>query len=201
MIEQTIHGLTTGALAPDCEIMKGRRVTVTSGPTHQKMAADIWAVADLLRGDYKRHEYGQVILPFTVLRRLDAVMAPTREAVRARDAALNLQNKEKLLEKTAGLPFYNVSEAGLHDHRLRRGQRREEPARLRQRLLRERPRRSSTSSASTTRSPGWPRRSCSTRSSGVRRDAGPGQAVEPRDGLRLRGPDPEVRRGLQRDRR
>ena len=73
------------------------------------MAADIWAVADLLRGDYKRHEYGQVILPFTVLRRLDAVMAPTREAVRARDAALSIQNKEKLLEKTAGLPFYNVS--------------------------------------------------------------------------------------------
>ena len=53
---------------------------MTSGPTHQKMAADIWAVADLLRGDYKRHEYGQVILPFTVLRRLDAVMAPTRDA-------------------------------------------------------------------------------------------------------------------------
>jgi type I restriction enzyme M protein len=73
------------------------------------MASDIWAVADLLRGDYKRHEYGQVILPFTVLRRLDAVMTPTREAVRARDAALNFQNKEKLLEKTAGLPFYNVS--------------------------------------------------------------------------------------------
>ena len=73
------------------------------------MAADIWAVADLLRGDYKRHEYGQVILPFTVLRRLDAVMAPTRDAVRARNAALSMQNKEKLLERTAGLSFYNVS--------------------------------------------------------------------------------------------
>ena len=82
---------------------------MTSGPTHQRMAADIWAVADLLRGDYKRHEYGQVILPFTVLRRLDAVMAPTREAVRARNAALSMQNKEKLLERTAGLPFYNIS--------------------------------------------------------------------------------------------
>jgi type I restriction enzyme M protein len=77
------------------------------------MAADIWAVADLLRGDYKRHEYGQVILPFTVLRRLDAVMAPTREAVRARDAALSMQNKDKLLERTAGLPFYNVSKQDL----------------------------------------------------------------------------------------
>ena len=37
---------------------------------------------DLLRGDYKRHEYGQVILPFTLLRRLDCVLAPTRDAVR-----------------------------------------------------------------------------------------------------------------------
>ena len=73
------------------------------------MAADIWQVADMLRGHYMRHEYGEVILPFTVLRRLDAVMVPTRQAVRARDAALSIQNKEKLLEKTAGLPFYNVS--------------------------------------------------------------------------------------------
>src|SRR5215469_2947299 len=73
------------------------------------MAADIWAVADLLRGDYKRHEYGQVILPFTVLRRLDAVMAPTRDAVRARDAALDMQNKERLLERTAKLSYYNTS--------------------------------------------------------------------------------------------
>jgi type I restriction enzyme M protein len=82
---------------------------VTSGPTHQKMAADIWAVADLLRGDYKRHEYGQVILPFTVLRRLDAVMTPTRKAVWERDAALSIQNKEHMLERAAGLPFYNTS--------------------------------------------------------------------------------------------
>lgn len=84
---------------------------MASGPKHEKMAADIWAVADRLRGDYKRHEYGGVILPFTVLRRLDAVMAPTREAVRARNAALpeDLQNRSKLLEQKAGLPFYNVS--------------------------------------------------------------------------------------------
>ena len=82
---------------------------MSSGPTHSKMASDIWSVADLLRGDYKRHEYGQVILPFTLLRRLDAVMAPTREAVRARDAALDIQNKQRLLELAAKLPFYNTS--------------------------------------------------------------------------------------------
>ncbi|MDH2428889.1 class I SAM-dependent DNA methyltransferase [Sphaerisporangium sp. TRM90804] len=74
------------------------------------MAADIWSVADLLRGDYKRHEYGGVILPFTLLRRLDAVMAPTRQAVRDRDAALTVQNKQKLLELAAKLPFYNTSQ-------------------------------------------------------------------------------------------
>jgi type I restriction enzyme M protein len=73
------------------------------------MAANIWSVADLLRGDYKRHEYGQVILPFTVLRRLDAVMEPTREAVRAKDAALDIQNKQRPLELAAKLSFYNTS--------------------------------------------------------------------------------------------
>ena len=74
------------------------------------MAGDVWSVADLLRGDYKRHEYGQVILPFTLLRRLDAVMAPTRDQVRRRDAELTIQNKRRLLEITAKLPFYNTSD-------------------------------------------------------------------------------------------
>ena len=41
----------------------------------------IWSVADLLRGDYKRSEYGKVVLPLTVLRRLDAVLAPTKDRV------------------------------------------------------------------------------------------------------------------------
>ncbi|GAB3878172.1 hypothetical protein GCM10027612_02020 [Microbispora bryophytorum subsp. camponoti] len=82
---------------------------MTSGPTHSKMANDIWGVADLLRGDYKRHEYGQVILPFTLLRRLDAVMASTRQAVRDRNASLDIQNKQRLLEIAAKLPFYNTS--------------------------------------------------------------------------------------------
>jgi type I restriction enzyme M protein len=74
------------------------------------MASSIWSVADLLRGDYKRHEYGQVVLPFTLLRRLDAVMAPTRDAVRTRDAQLpEMQNKQHLLQNAAKLPFYNTS--------------------------------------------------------------------------------------------
>jgi type I restriction enzyme M protein len=44
----------------------------------------IWSVADLLRGPYKPHQYGDVILPLTVLRRLDCVLAPTRDAVLAK---------------------------------------------------------------------------------------------------------------------
>jgi len=43
--------------------------------------AFIWSVADLLRGDYKQSDYGKVILPFTVLRRLDCVLSPTKAAV------------------------------------------------------------------------------------------------------------------------
>jgi len=41
----------------------------------------IWSIADLLRGHYKQADYGKVILPFTVLRRLDLVLAPTKDAV------------------------------------------------------------------------------------------------------------------------
>jgi len=43
---------------------------------HQALSSFIWSVADLLRGDYKQSEYGRVILPFTVLRRLECVLAP-----------------------------------------------------------------------------------------------------------------------------
>ncbi|WP_396655632.1 N-6 DNA methylase [Microbacterium sp.] len=44
-------------------------------------ATFIWSIADLLRGSFKKHQYGDIILPFTVLRRLDAVLAPTKQAV------------------------------------------------------------------------------------------------------------------------
>ncbi|MEV6924533.1 class I SAM-dependent DNA methyltransferase [Dactylosporangium sp. NPDC051485] len=77
--------------------------------THQELAGFIWSVADLLRGDYKQSEYGKVILPLTVLRRLDCVMEPTRREVWDRDASLKITNKDQLLRIAAGLPFYNTS--------------------------------------------------------------------------------------------
>jgi type I restriction enzyme M protein len=73
----------------------------------------LWSVADLLRGDYKQSEYGRVILPFTVLRRLDQVLAPTREAVRAagaKHADAPTALRHKMLQKAAKHSFYNVSQ-------------------------------------------------------------------------------------------
>jgi len=79
--------------------------------THQRLAGFIWQVADLLRGDYKQSEYGKVILPFTVLRRLDCVLAPTKDAVLERKAGLEgrVQNMDSMLRRSAGRSFYNTS--------------------------------------------------------------------------------------------
>ena len=51
--------------------------------TDHNLSSFIWSIADLLRGDYKQSEYGKVILPFTVLRRLDCVLEATKPAVLA----------------------------------------------------------------------------------------------------------------------
>ena len=48
---------------------------------HSAISSFIWGTADLLRSSYKQHEYGDIILPFTVMRRLDIVLAPTKQAV------------------------------------------------------------------------------------------------------------------------
>jgi type I restriction enzyme M protein len=77
----------------------------------QSLSAFIWSVADLLRGDYKQSEYGRVILPFTVLRRLDCVLAPTKAAVLAEHAAKRAQgiNPEPFVLRVAGHNFCNTS--------------------------------------------------------------------------------------------
>lgn len=75
------------------------------------LSAFIWSVADLLRGKYKPHEYGKVILPFTVLRRMDCVLAPTKDAVLA---VLKKNDKgslpaEPFLRRASKASFYNTS--------------------------------------------------------------------------------------------
>jgi len=75
------------------------------------LSAFIWSVADLLRGDYKQSDYGKVILPFTVLRRLDCVLEPTKAAVLAEQAARKAAgvNPEPFLLRKADQSFYNIS--------------------------------------------------------------------------------------------
>ncbi len=74
-------------------------------------AALIWSVADLLRGDYKQSEYGKVILPLTVIRRLDCVLEPTKQAVLAKAKELEgrIENVDPVLEAVAGQQFFNRS--------------------------------------------------------------------------------------------
>ena len=75
-------------------------------------AAFIWSVADLLRGDYKQSEYGKVILPLTVIRRLDCVLEPTKDAVleKHRQLGTRIENLEPVLNVAAGnFGFYNTS--------------------------------------------------------------------------------------------
>jgi len=75
------------------------------------LSSFLWSVADLLRGDYKQSEYGKVILPFTVLRRLDCVLAPTKAAVltELQTRTKAKVNPEPFLLRKAGQHFYNTS--------------------------------------------------------------------------------------------
>jgi len=78
-------------------------------------AAFVWSVADLLRGDYKQSEYGKVVLPLTVLRRLDCVLAPTKDRVLSMAASLagRVENVGPVLEKASGEQFFNTSKLDL----------------------------------------------------------------------------------------
>ena len=80
--------------------------------SHQQIASFIWSICNLLRGPYKRNEYRKVILPFTVLRRFDCILAPTKDRVLAELPHLYGKSdnivSESLIRLT-GVPFYNKS--------------------------------------------------------------------------------------------
>lgn len=94
------------------------------------LAAYIWSLADLLRGDFKQSQYGRIILPFTLLRRLEGVLEESKEAVLAEYTKVQKMDlpeeaQEKLLLRaTGGLSFFNISkmdlsklgEAGIKDN-------------------------------------------------------------------------------------
>jgi type I restriction enzyme M protein len=73
----------------------------------------IWSIAEILRGNYKQSEYGKVVLPFTVLRRLDCVLEPTKQAVLDKAAKLpeniDATMAEVMLNQASGQSFHNTS--------------------------------------------------------------------------------------------
>ncbi|MDQ8194043.1 class I SAM-dependent DNA methyltransferase [Coraliomargarita sp. SDUM461004] len=86
--------------------------------TPNNLATYIWSLADLLRGDFKQSQYGRVILPFTLLRRLECVLEATKadvlaEADKVATMGLPEEAEEKLLLRAAGLSFFNTSKMDL----------------------------------------------------------------------------------------
>lgn len=83
---------------------------------HSQTAAFLWSIADLLRGDFKQSQYGRIILPFTLLRRMECVLEPTRDAViaelKAQDGRPDLV-RERLLLRASEQQFFNASKLAL----------------------------------------------------------------------------------------
>jgi type I restriction enzyme M protein len=80
--------------------------------THRQLANDIWSICNLLRGPYKRNEYRKVILPLTVLRRFDCLLAPTK--AKALETFNQFKGKPEsiirsVMQSATGYPFYNLS--------------------------------------------------------------------------------------------
>ena len=87
-----------------------------SPETHSQMADFIWSICNLLRGPYKRNEYRKVILPMTVLRRFDCILAPTKDKVLAEHAKLKGKTETIVHRKLCGITdtqFYNLSKLDL----------------------------------------------------------------------------------------
>lgn len=83
---------------------------------HSQTAAFLWSIADLLRGDFKQSQYGRIILPFTLLRRMECVLEPTKEAVisesHAQEGRPDLV-RERFLLRASGQQFFNASKLTL----------------------------------------------------------------------------------------
>nr|WP_155687712.1 class I SAM-dependent DNA methyltransferase [Pseudomonas aeruginosa] len=92
------------------------RSSCVNTENHSQTAAFLWSIADLLRGDFKQSQYGRIILPFTLLRRMECVLEPTKEAViresYAQEGRPDLV-RERLLLRAAGQQFFNASKLTL----------------------------------------------------------------------------------------
>lgn len=97
------------------EASKRPAAAETPKSTDTTLAAFIWKNAEDLWGDFKHTDFGKIILPFTLLRRLECVLEPTRDKVNAMHAKMKGKgiDVDLVLRQTAGLPFYNTSQYSL----------------------------------------------------------------------------------------
>ena len=76
----------------------------------QEKANMIWSIADIIRGTFRPHQYGQVILPMTLLKRLNDTLLPTKQAVLDMfEEVKSFEVKDGFLTKASGYSFYNIS--------------------------------------------------------------------------------------------
>jgi type I restriction enzyme M protein len=83
--------------------------------THQQLAAFIWNICNLLRGPYKRNEYRKVILPLTVLRRFDCILAPTKAKVLAKYERIKEKPDKIVQSQLCSITERDFFEAGLFE--------------------------------------------------------------------------------------
>ncbi len=80
---------------------------------HSQTAAFLWSIADLLRGDFKQSQYGRIILPFTLLRRMECVLAPNKDAVvrefYAQEGRPDTVRDMYMMRAAGGQQFFNAS--------------------------------------------------------------------------------------------
>ena len=98
---------------PVVHVSRSRRSNPDNSMNHSEIVSFLWGVADLIRDSFKRGKYQDVILPLTVLRRLDCVLAPTKEKVLQRRTELRqrgLEDPDQQLCIASGFAFYNTSQ-------------------------------------------------------------------------------------------
>ena len=87
-----------------------------SAETHSQIASFIWSICNLLRGPYKRNEYRKVILPLTVLRRFDCILAPTKAEVLKQHGSIKGKAENIIRHKLCSVTrhaFFNLSKLDL----------------------------------------------------------------------------------------
>ena len=169
---------------------------------HGEIVSFIWGVADLIRDTFKRGKYQDVILPLTVLRRLDCVLAPTKDKVLETHAKLQGKAREPRPAAAQGVRLRVLQHLAvrLREAPRRRAAPRREPAQLHHRLQPEHARGAREVRLRQHDHQARTRPACSSRcSSASRTSISTRTGRQPDDGDDLRGADPEVQRGAERE--